>query len=346
MTNIIVIGDRAVSPENMKKAASELNIEGEVSITALEWYTEDRKDLQRKNLNIENNGPTVEEPPVQLDDLIEDCHILITHLCPISEDTIKKGKKLQLIATNRGGMEHIDVVAATKRDIPVMHVIRNAEATSDFTIGLMIAETRNIARSHADVMAGGWSKQFANSKYTTSLKDMKLGIVGMGHIGRLVAKKAIGLGMTVVGYDPFVSQDDIDDRNLSVTMIEIKELFSTCDVVSLHLRVTKETENMVDKSLLSLMKPTAYLINTSRARVIHKEDLYNALSNKEIGGCGLDVTWEEPMAKDDPYLTLDNITITAHIAGSVVDALPKSPWLLTETINDYWKTGKSDMKVN
>ncbi|MDE6829642.1 MAG: phosphoglycerate dehydrogenase, partial [Lachnospiraceae bacterium] len=114
----------------------------------------------------------------------------------------------------------------------------------------------------------------------------------------------------------------------------------------LHLRVTPETKNSINKDLLGLMKPTAYLINTSRAGVLCREDLIEALEKKMIGGAALDVFWEEPLKENDPLLRLDNLTMTPHNAGNVVDALPKSPLLLVKTITEYWETKKSDMVVN
>ena len=125
-----------------------------------------------------------------------------------------------------------------------------------------------------------------------------------------------------------------------------EEVFQEADIVSLHLRVTPETENSIDAKYLSMMKKTAYLINTSRAKVLVKDDLIHALENKEIGGAALDVYWDEPLDPDDSILKLDNITLTPHNAGSVVDALPKSPWLLVKTVNKYWEDKKSDMVVN
>jgi D-3-phosphoglycerate dehydrogenase len=278
--------------------------------------------------------------------VIVDADILLTHLCPVPEDLIAAGKQLKLIGTCRGGMEHVDVAAATKRNIPVIHCIRNAEATSDFAIGLMFAETRNIARAHAALKQGEWRKKYVNGDYTTSMCEMTLGVVGLGHIGKLVAKKAAGVGMKVIAYDPYVKQEALDENRLPVKLVAQEELFKTADIVSLHLRLTPETENSVGKKLLSLMKPTAYLINTSRAGVLDKEALIEALRNRTIGGAALDVFWEEPLPTGDPILDLDNLTITPHNAGNVVDALPKSPLLLARTIKAFWETGKSDMVVN
>lgn len=343
---ILVIGDRIVSCELLVEAAQTLSINEEVTIKEILWDSESRQDFQKKALNIEKSGPEAEEIPVEAYKEIEDTDILLAHFCPVPKALIDKGRQLKLIGTCRGGMEHIDIDAATAKNIPVIHCIRNAEATSDFAVGLMFAETRNIARAHAAIKNGNWRKNYINNNYTTSMRDMTVGIVGLGHIGKLVAEKCIGIGMKVIAYDPFITQGKINDIGLKVTMVSCEDIFKTSDIVSLHLRVTPATKNFINEDLIKLMKPTAYLINTSRAGVLDKNALIDALQKKTIGGAALDVFWEEPLSSEDPILQLDNITLTPHNAGNVVDALPKSPLLLARTINDFWKIGKSDMVIN
>ncbi len=346
MMKIVVVGDLIVSCELLAEAAKELKPNENITIKTIYWPAKDRKDFQKKALHLETDGPEAEQAPPELYEEIVDAEILLVHFCPVSADLIGKGKKLKLIGTCRGGMEHVDVSAATKAGIPVIHVIRNAEATSDFAIGLMFAETRNIARAHAALKNGVWRKEYVNSKYTTTFRQMTLGVVGLGHIGKLVAEKALGIGMKVIAFDPYISQEMINDKGLHVKMTDKETLFKTADIITLHLRLTPETENSINKTVIDLMKPTAYLINTSRARVVSKEDLIDALQNKRIGGAALDVFWEEPIPENDPLLKLDNVTITPHNAGNVVDALPRSPMLLIDTIRHFWETGKSDMVVN
>lgn len=343
---IVIVGDPIVSSEILQEAVHQLETKEEIKIKSLFWYSKDRKEFQKKALNIETNGPEAELIPEELYEEIEDADVLLVHFCPVPKDLIKKGKRLKLIGTCRGGMEHIDVDTATACNIPVIHCIRNAEATSDFAIGLMFSETRNIARAFAAMKQGNWRKEYVNSSYTTTFNEMTLGIIGLGHIGKLVAKKAIGLGMKVIAYDPYVSKEALIDKGLDVTLLDKEEVFRNADIISLHLRATAETENSIDKELIGLMKPTAYLINTSRAKVLVKDDLVEALQNKTIGGAALDVYWQEPLDEDNPLLKLDNITLTPHNAGNVVDALPKSPKLLVTTINNFWQSGKSDMVVN
>ena len=342
---IVVIGDIVVPCDLLVEAAKTLDDAAEV--VAIEWPCASRQEFQHRSQNLEKNGPEAEPVPDEVYEAVADADVLLTHFCPVPASVVGAGKNLKLSGTCRGGREHVDVAAATARNIPVIHCIRNAEATSDFAIGLMYAETRNIGRAHAALKQGEWRKEYVNSGYTTSMCEMTLGVVGLGHIGKLVAKKGAGLGMKrVIAYDPFVTQEQVDEIGLPVTMVGEEELFSTADVISLHLRLTPDTAKCINERLLGLMKPTAYLINTSRAGVVDKDALVKALQEKKIGGCALDVFWEEPVPADDPILALDNVTITPHNAGNVVDALPKSPLLLARKIREYWDTGKSDMVVN
>lgn len=344
---IVVIGDIVVPCALLEEAAHSLAGGNEHTVKAILWPCEDRKEFQRRSLNLEKNGPTAEAVPEEAYREVADADILLTHFCPVPADLIDAGKHLTLIGTCRGGMEHVDVAHATQRNIPVIHCIRNAECTSDFAIGLMFAETRNIARAHAAIKSGNWRKDYVNSAYTTSMCEMTLGLVGLGHIGKLVVKKAAGIGMKqILAYDPYVTQEAMDAIGLPVKLVSQEELFRASDIVSLHMRLTPETKNSIGKELLGLMKPTAYLINTSRAGVLDRDAFVSALQNKTIGGAALDVFWDEPVPVDDALIALDNLTMTPHTAGNVVDALPKSPLLLAKTILDYWSSGKSDMVVN
>ncbi|MEY8508267.1 2-hydroxyacid dehydrogenase [Lachnospiraceae bacterium 42-17] len=344
---IVVVGDKSISPEVLEEAARGLNVDGKKIIKKLWWGSHIRSEMQQQLLKVEVNGPEAEPFAEGLLEEIGDADYLLSHLGTIPREVIERAEKLKLIGACRGGMEMVDVQAATEKGIKVMHVIRNAEAASDFAVGLIFAETRNIARSYAAIRQGSWRKEYVNSGYTTSMREMTAGIVGLGHIGKLTAQKLLGLGMKVCGYDPYVSQEALSLAGINkVEMIPLEELFERADIVSLHMRVTPETEGIIDRKLLSRMKKTAYLINTSRAKVLNKKDFVEALEKRQIGGAGIDVFWDEPLLPDDPLLKLDNITMTSHMAGNVVDALPKSPFLLVKTINQYLKTGKSDMLVN
>ncbi|HEY3406560.1 MAG TPA: NAD(P)-dependent oxidoreductase, partial [Propionicimonas sp.] len=140
----------------------------------------------------------------------------------------------------------------------------------------------------------------------------------------------------------------LPEAEQGATQIErrsIEEIFADCDVVSVHLRHSEETDKLIGRDLIARMKPSSYLINTSRAAIIDEGALVEALTDKKIAGAALDVLWEEPLPAGSALLTLDNVTLTPHIAGDTVDAIPKSPKLLVEVINDYLRHRRTDFLV-
>lgn len=346
MAKVVVVGDRLVSSETLTEAAHQLEIGTDIEVVAFDWYSELTKDqFQEKILLIEKGGPEAVDVPDGVIDAMQDADYLLIHIAPVSKKMLENAPNLKLIGTCRGGLEHIAVETVKERNIPLIHVIRNAEPVADFTVALIYAETRNIARGHRDAMNSKWTKAFANDPYKTTLSQLKVGLIGLGYIGKLVVKRLNALGVEVIAYDPFVDQDKIKKEGLSVTFKDLEAVFSEADVISLHMRVTPETTNMVSDHLISLMKPSAYLINTARAAVLEKNALITALKEKRIAGAALDVIWKEPIQADDPLLQLDNVTLTPHIAGDTIDAIPKSPYLLRDVINAYLKIGISDMLI-
>jgi D-3-phosphoglycerate dehydrogenase len=244
--------------------------------------------------------------------------------------------KLRIAGVSRAGLENVNVPEATKRGIVVFNVEgRNAEAVSDFAVGMMLAECRNIARAHFAIKNGQWRKTFSNSSWVPQLKDKNIGIVGFGYIGRLVAKKLSGFGVKCLVYDPFVAPDEV--RKHDCTPVDKDTLFA---------RMSEATKNMVGEHELRRMKPTAYLVNTARAGLLDQSALIAVLQEKKIAGAGLDVFQDEPLKPDSPFLTLDNVTLTTHIAGTTKEALSSSPELLMEDINKLLTGQKPRFVVN
>ncbi|WP_330998231.1 2-hydroxyacid dehydrogenase [Pectinatus frisingensis] len=341
---VIVVGDVFVSIDNMKKSLERLQIPIK-NVKSVFWGTDSKDDFQKNISIIEKNGPESVPYPKELEKMICDADILFTHFCPIPRNIIEKGKKLKLIGTCRGGLEHIDVAAATENNIPVVHVIRNAEPVADFTLGLILAETRNIARAHHEIENGNWQKEYPNSKFTTSLRELTVGLIGLGNVGKLLARKLINLGVNVIGYDEYVTDQSLSKSGIQIQMVSLEEVLKA-DVVSVHLRLTQSTRKFINAERINEMTAHTYFINTSRSGVVDESALTAALLNHRIAGAALDVFNQEPLPQDSPFLQMDNVTLTPHIAGDTVDAIPKSPNLLTEEISKFIYHGKSDMVVN
>lgn len=335
MTNVVVIGDPFVSADNLAKAAEGLKLAPPINIQKFEWQAEKTRSEFREVIKVlEQDGPNNFEWSSELLSAVSNAEYLLVHLAPVSRNLLAHGNKLKLIGTCRGGLEHIDLEAVKELDgLSVINVIRNAEPVADFTIGLMYATVRNIAASAIQVRNGNWPQNFSNDAYKTSFSNLKVGLVGLGHIGRIVAKRLTALGLEVSAYDAFTDQETLDQEGYQVELKGLEEIFSDSDVVSLHLRVVPETKNIIDHALLKRMKPSAYLINTARPDIINRKDLLECLTNKTIAGAGIDVLWEEPITPNDPLLKLDNVVITSHIAGDTIDAIERSPQLLQKEMN-------------
>lgn len=327
----IVIGDIHVDTSFFAEQVRQLPWKEPVEIVQLNWYPETKESFQEIAQTIEKNGPEGQVIPDNLLEEARDADAIFTHFCPLPKAVIDHADQLKLIATCRGGIEHVSE-QATSRNIPVVNVIRNAEPVADFTLGLILAETRNIARSHHDIRMGNWHKNFSNSHATGLLRDLTVGVIGFGHIGRLVATKLINLGVSVMVYDPHVSEDEILAENLLIEPSSLEQIYKEADVLSIHLRFDKDQAPLIDRRAFQQMKTTSILVNTSRSYAIDEQALIEALTTDRIGGAALDVFWTEPIPLRHPLLELENVTLTAHLAGDTVQAVPKSPVLLMEKL--------------
>ncbi len=301
--------------------------------------------LQYRRLEVEKRGPEIEpaDPLVLANGA--DCNILAGLFVPVSSKVMEAMPKLRIVGVSRAGLENVNVQKATERGILVFNVMgRNAHAVSDFAIGMMLGEARNIARAHHAIKSGEWRKTFANSENVPELNGKTIGLIGFGFIGHLVAKKLSGFDANVVVYDPYAQPETIEAAG--ATPLGLKELFQTADFISLHARLTDDNKKMVNAELLGLMKPTSYLINTSRAGLVDQDALAKVLAEGKIQGAALDVFTTEPIPADSPFLKLDNVTLTTHIAGTTSDALTNSPYLLMEDIGKFFAGAKPRFIIN
>ena len=271
--------------------------------------------------NIEMNGPgSVPTPPGVAEN--PDAEIVIGGIiCPFSRETIEKLPKLRIIGTCRGGLENVDRAACEERGIMIVNGFgRNAEAVSDYAIGLMLSEIRNIARSYAELTSGSelWRMNWPNAEHIPHMKEATIGLFGFGYIGKLVAQKLSGFGSRVLVYDPFVDAQTV--KKYGCEKVEKDVLFKQSDIVSVHARFTEETRGVIGKAEIDAMKPSAFFINTARAGLVDYDALLAALQEHRIAGAGLDVFPEEPIPMDSPWRHLDNCTIAGHMAGGVLAA--------------------------
>jgi len=252
------------------------------------------------------------------EELVSLCHdaaaLMVNRPFSISRTIIYGLPKLKIISLYGIGTDGVDLEAATGRDIPVANLPGFcAEDVSEQAIMLLLAASRRLTAQNQFVKEQrGWTQE--PFKPIFRLAGKTLGLVGFGSIGRATARKAQGLGMSVICYDPYVSQETVDAAG--VELVGLEELFRRADHVSLHVGVTPETTGMVNASLLKLMKPTSVLVNTSRGKIVDQDDLFIALKEGWIAAAGLDVVREEPPSEEShrTLLALPNVVITPHTA--------------------------------
>ena len=224
----------------------------------------------------------------------------------------RSAPKLKLVQLLSAGYDRVDVEAARKAKVPVANNGgANAIAVAEHTIMLMLAVLKRVVQLHNDVVAGRWR---ATDARIHELAGRTLGIVGLGNIGKKVARRAAAFDVNVQYYDIKRLTEDEEDA-LGVRFVLLAELLRSSDVVSLHVPLDDTTRNLLGARELSLMKPNAILINTCRGPVVEEDALHRALTEGRLAGAGLDVLVEEPPASDHPLFKLPNVTLTPHSAG-------------------------------
>jgi D-3-phosphoglycerate dehydrogenase len=328
---VLIVGDLMLPCETIRREFKPLEDRG-FKLTGFDWPLKNHEELTANNLAVEKGGPEAVDVPPGLMEEIETANILAVQFCPVSRAVLQSGRNLKLVGIMRAGVENIDLEAAQKFGIGVLNVRgRNAQAVAEFTLGLLLGEARNIARSHHALVGKTWRKNFQNSDYIPELHGRILGIIGMGEIGRRLVKLLSGFEMArILVYDPYVSDEEM--AAWGIEKVDLEELLRESDFISLNARLTEETRHLISKSELALMKPHAYIVNTARAGLIDEESLEQALRQRKIGGAALDVFAHEPLPPESALLKLDNITMTSHLAGTTVDAWPRSARILVEDI--------------
>lgn len=282
---------------------------------------------------LEKNGYILELNPFDRtmteDELIErikGASALVAGSDKVTKRVLEAGSPtLKIVAKQGVGYNTIDIEAAKELGIAVT-ITPGANSTSvaDLTMGLILNAARNISGMDRAIRNNEWYR------YTgCELNNKIIGIVGMGHIGGEVAKRAYAFGMKILAYDIYPRQDFIEKYN--VTYVSLEKLFKQSDVITLHAPAIKATENMINRDSLNLMKSTAILVNAARGELINEEDLYEALKNKKIGFAALDVYKNEPL-KNSKLTDLENIVFTAHAGAYTKSAIIGAGVIASEEI--------------
>lgn len=242
--------------------------------------------------------------------------LIVRNQTRVTDEVIRAGKTLQVVARAGVGLDNIDVEAARTAQVTVVYTPeQNSLSVAELTLGLMLSLARKIHAADVSTKSGGWERQL----YTgTELFEKTLGLVGLGRIGFRVGLRAKAFGMHVIAHDEFIHCDSTGVSELGAELVPLDELLKRADFVSLHVPLTDQTRRLFDYSLLSCMQSTAFLINTSRGEVIVEPHLVRALQESKLAGAALDVREVEPPIRSS-LTTMANVILTPHVAAFTVE---------------------------
>lgn len=268
--------------------------------------------------------------------LTGDAEIMVTQLAPLSASIMDRLPRLKFVAVSRGGPVNIDMKAARERGITVVNTPgRNASAVAEFTIGAILAETRNITKGHDALRRGEYRGDLYRADVTgRELHEMTVGLIGYGEVGRRVVKFLKAFGCRILVSDPYV-QLTAEDLRDGVVQTSFETVLAEADVISLHARVTPETTRMVNEEALRKMKPDATLVNTARGPLLDYDALTRVMQEGHLRGAMLETFGIEPVPADWPLLQLPNVTLTPHIAGASVHTVRYAAGLAAEEVRRY-----------
>jgi D-3-phosphoglycerate dehydrogenase len=275
----------------------------------------------------------------ELIELAKNYQAMIVGVEKITEPVIQASKDLKVIAKHGTGVDNIDVKAASAKGITVICAPgANSEAVADLTIGLFLSLARSIPFADRSVKEGGWPRivgfQF-NGKV--------LGIIGLGQIGKKVAKRALGFDMKVLAYD--VLKDEDFAQKWGITYLPMEELLGKSDFLSIHVPLAPTTHRLIGEKELRLMKKDSFLVNISRGEIVDEEALYHVLKEGRIKGAGLDVFSNEP-PRESPLLKLSNVITTPHMGGYTFEALRETGMICVQGIVDVLEGRQTEFAIN
>lgn len=247
---------------------------------------------------------------------------------------IAAAPQLKVIGRAGIGVDNIDIAAATERGVIVMNTPQgNATTTAEHAIALLFSVARQIPSADRSTRASKWEK----SRFMgVELTSKTLGLIGCGNIGAIVAEKALGLGMRVVAYDPFLSPERATD--LGVERVELPELYAKADFITLHVPLTDQTRAMIDAAAIAQMKDGVRLVNCARGGLVVEADMKAAIESGKVAGAAFDVFEQEP-ARDNPLFDLDQVVVTPHLGASTTEAQENVAVEIAEQMSDYLLTG-------
>ncbi|KAB8131318.1 D-glycerate dehydrogenase [Gracilibacillus oryzae] len=272
-------------------------------------------------------------------------HGLITSKDKIDQEFLQTAKNIEGVSNISVGYDNLDIEALKASKVIATHTPYVLDETvADLIFGLILATARRIPELQQYVREGNWNRSVDQSLFGYNVHHKKLGIIGMGRIGEKVARRAkLGFEMEVSYYNRSRKEDV--EKELDVKYEEMNSLLQTSDFILLMTPLTKQTHHMINAEAFKMMKPTCFFINAARGAVVDEEAMINALENKEILGAGLDVFEQEPVAKDNPLLEMDNVVTLPHVGSATAETREEMKLFAAKNMLQLLKGEKPDALI-
>lgn len=268
--------------------------------------------------------------------------LIVRSRTQVDKNLLENSARLKIVLRAGIGLDNVDVPAATDKGIVVMNApTGNIVTTAEHTLAMIFAASRHIAQADSYLRQGKWEKKKFQGN---ELRGKTLGLLGLGNIGRAVAERALGLGMKVISYDPYVNPEAVAKQNIRLTSID--DLLQTADYVSVHVPLGPSTKNLIGQEAFSKMKKGAYLINCARGGIVDETALIEALEKKHLAGAALDVFETEPLPPTSPLLKREDVVVTPHLGASTDEAQVQVSLEVAEQIGLYTKEGVLKNAIN
>jgi D-3-phosphoglycerate dehydrogenase len=263
--------------------------------------------------------------------------LIIRSATQVTPRVVEEAHRLRVVGRAGIGVDNVDIPAASRRGIVVMNTpTGNSVTTAEHALALLASLARKIPQAVASMRTGKWEKSKFQGR---EIAYKTLGIIGLGNIGRIVADRAQGLKMKVIGVDPVMSSDRAAE--LGIELVELDELLTRADFLTIHAPLTPETKHMINDAAFEKMKSGALLVNAARGGIVDEDALARAITEGKIAGAALDVFGTEPIAPDHPLLALDNVLCTPHLGASTSEAQERVAVEIAEQAVGYLQRGIS-----
>src|SRR5262245_46869280 len=283
-------------------------------------------------------------PEAELLPLVKDAvAMLVRSETKVTKAVIEAAPNLKVVGRAGVGVDNVDVPAATQRGVVVMNTPGgNTISTAELSFAMLLNLARKVPQASASMTAGKWERK---SYQGTELADKTLGVLGLGRIGSEVARRALAFGMTVRGYDPYLT--DARAKSLGIEVAnDLDDLLRSADFITVHMPVTEQTKGMLNAAAFAKMKPKVCIVNCARGEILVEQDLLAALDSGKVAGAALDVFAVEPLPADHPFRTHPGIILTPHLGASTAEAQEKCGIEVAEVIAAYLLTGEVRNAVN